>query len=487
MSDAARIRKSLGDDARVVFVSGNFNVLHPGHIRLLKFARELGDHLVVGVNPDSSSGVGVPGKLRLEGVISNRHVEHAFLIPGEIEDVLRELRPAIVVKGREHENSPNREEAVLAEFGGELVFSSGEMLSTAGSDFEDEVDPRRASLLPDGYLARHGLSSTLLIKELRKIAGLRMIVIGDLIVDDYVDCDPLGMSQEDPTLVVSPRETHRFVGGAGIVAAHGQGLGAEVTFLSVVGDDDVADVAEDKLADYGVTAILDRDYNRPTTLKQRFRASGKTLLRVSHLRQHAISIEHSNRLVREIEARLTKTDLIVFSDFNYGCLPDRVVAQVAEMAANAGIVVTADSQVSSQIGDISRFKGMRLITPTELEARLALNEPSQNLVVVSERLMETADCTHLIMTLGADGVLIRSRGEDGLETDRIAALNPAPRDVSGAGDSFFCAASLALTAGSDIWASGLLGSIAAACQVSRLGNIPLKQAELKNVIQAGEL
>ena len=374
----------------------------------------------------------------------------------------------------------------MLEIGGKLVFSSGEMLRFAFSDMEDEIDPRRRRLLPESYMDRHGLTASALIQTIEKFKGLRTIVIGDLIVDDYIDCDPLGMSQEDPTLVVSPRGTRRFIGGAGIVAAHGQGLGAEVTYLSVTGDDDVADESEARINDYGVASVLLRDDTRPTTLKQRYRALGKTLLRVSHLRQHSIGRTLSDRLVQEVRARLPQTDLIVFSDFNYGCLPNSTVAAITALAREAGVLLTADSQVSSQIGDISRFENMALITPTELEARVAMNQSSENLVVLSEQLLRKTSSKHVILTLGADGVLIRADTDQHF-TDRIAALNSEPRDVAGAGDSLFCTASLALTTGADIWAAGLLGSISAACQTSRLGNIPLTSTEVIRVIETGSL
>ena len=490
MSEIARIRETLGKNSRIVFVSGNFNVLHPGHVRLMRFAHELGDHLVIGVNPDEAFGVDAPALERLEAVSSNRYVGKAFIIDRQIEDVLRELRPDTVVKGREHENVPNKEVAVLKDIGSKLVFSSGEMLRPIFSEMEDEVDPRRAHFLPDDFMARHGITTSKLLETIRQFQGLRVIVIGDLIVDDYIDCDPLGMSQEDPTLVVSPRHTRRFVGGAGIVAAHGQGLGAQVTFLSVTGVDDVAREAEDKMIKYGVSTVLLQDETRPTTLKQRFRATGKTLLRVSHLRQHGISRALADRLVKEITYRLPETDLILFSDFNYGCLPDVVVTQITQKAREAGVPISADSQVSSQIGDISRFHGMALITPTELEARLALNKSAENLVVLSEHLSRKAQCSNMIMTLGADGVLVRlgkSTGPDHLFIDRISALNSNPRDVAGAGDSLFCMASLALAKGVDIWTSSLLGSVAAACQVSRVGNTPLTASEIELVLKKGSL
>ena len=84
---------------------------------------------------------------------------------------------------------------------------------------------------------RHNFSSQDILESLHKISSLNICVIGDLIVDEYITCDALGMSQEDPSIVVTPLGTKRFVGGAGIVAAHARGLGASVDFFSIVGND----------------------------------------------------------------------------------------------------------------------------------------------------------------------------------------------------------------------------------------------------------
>jgi bifunctional ADP-heptose synthase (sugar kinase/adenylyltransferase) len=97
------------------------------------------------------------------------------------------------------------------------------------------------------------------------------------------------MSQEDPTIVVAPIETKTFVGGAGVVSAHARGLGADVTFFTVAGKDEAAEYARADLSQMGVKLVAISDATRPTPRKQRFRALGKTLLRVNHLRQHAIS------------------------------------------------------------------------------------------------------------------------------------------------------------------------------------------------------
>ena len=477
MSDAAAIRAELGAEAQIVFVSGNFNVLHTGHVRLLRFARELGDCLVVGVHPDGAPGVGTPVDLRLEGVRSNRHVTHAFEIAEPLDAVIGALRPQTVVKGREHETMENPERAAVEAAGGRLVFSSGDIMVSGASALEEQPQLRPGDWLPQDFMARHGISRAELKELAGRIEGLEIIVIGDVIVDEYIDCDPLGMSQEDPTIVVTPRDRRTFLGGAGIVAAHASGLGAKVTLMTVGGDDETASFAKDKLAEYGVEGVFLTDDSRPTTLKQRFRAAGKTLLRVSHLRQHAISPELSDAMLHEIEARAGRTALILFSDFNYGCLPQRLVDATTAIGQREDIAMAADSQASSQLSDIARFRGMRLLTPTELEARLALKDRSSNLVVVGGKLLDAAAAEHAIITLGGEGLLIQTTA-DPLPTDRIAALNPAPRDVAGAGDSLFCATSLALAAGGDIWRASLLGAITAACQVGRVGNTPVRRGEI---------
>lgn len=487
MSQIPDPRAELGEDATVVFVSGNFNVIHPGHVRLLSFARELGDALVVGVNPDTMPGVAVPVDLRLEGIQANKSVSYAFKISASVTQVIGDLRPDIVVKGREHENLYNPERDVVASYGGKLIFSSGDMMLSSISTLDESYDPQNVSrdILPRDYLQRHGITIDQLADLASAVDGVNVIVIGDVILDEYIDCDPLGMSQEDATIVVTPISERRFLGGAGIVAAHARGLGANVTLLSVVGSDPAAQVAKERLAAYDVECVLLCDDSRPTTLKQRYRALGKTLLRVSHLRQHAISEDLADSIVAEVRKRIADTALILFSDFNYGCLPTRLVTELTEMARSHKVMMAADSQASSQLADIARFKGMQLITPTELEARLALKDKSSSLVVISEQLHATANAENVIITLGAEGLLIHTHKDGGTVTDRLPALNHSPQDVAGAGDSLFCLTSLAMVAGGDVWRSSLLGAISASCQVSRVGNTPLTRDELLQALQAG--
>jgi len=468
---------------RTVFVSGNFNVLHPGHLRLLRFAREAGDRLMVGVCSDRIAGSDafVPESLRLEGVRANGWVEEAFLLDEPIENVIRRLKPDLVVKGKEHECSFNKEVAVLQEYGGQLIFSSGEVTFSSLDLIQRHLSVADYSsiIYPEEFASRHDFSKSKLLKILSKIASLRVVIVGDLIVDEYITCEALGMSQEDPSIVVTPIDNKMFLGGAGIVAAHASGLGAKAEFFSIAGQDLAGEFAEAKLKEFGVKSRFCIDPARPTTLKQRVRADDKTLLRISHLHQGSISAELQDRIRSGVSDVMSEADVLIFSDFNYGCLPQRLVSFLINDAKSHDVFLAADSQSSSQVGDVARFSGMNLLTPTEREARLSLRNQEDGLVVIAEQLADKAKAETIFLKLGSEGLILHVKNGVGENrTDRVTSLNSHPRDVAGAGDSLLVVGALAQAVGATPWEAGYLGSLAAAIQVSRVGNIPLSAEAL---------
>lgn len=466
----------------LVFVWGDFNILHPGHVRLLNFAADCGDVLIVGIRSHAEKSVVISDDLRLQSLRAISVVQHAFVLDGSPEDFIRKVQPAVVVKGREHKDASNPEKAILDQYGGELIFSSGEARFSSIDLLRREAGQLSISTIhkPVEYIERHEIDLGRLQHTVRGFKDLKVVVVGDLIVDEYINCDPLGMSQEDPTIVVTPISRDRFLGAAGIVAAHAKGLGATVRYVSVCGDDEVAAFARERLAHYGVSSELIPDHSRPTTLKQRYRAKGKTLLRVSELRQHEISDDIATLIFDSIRAAIQETDMLIFSDFNYGCLPQSLVERIAALCNAHRVPMFADSQSSSQVGDITRFDGMTLVTPTEHEARLALGDSTSGLVVLAEKLTQKARCAHSLITLGAEGAFIHNpnAASHKIVTDVLPAMNKSPKDVAGAGDSMLTCTAMALVAGANIWEAAFLGSVAAACQVGRVGNRPLSAAEV---------
>ena len=466
---------------KVAFVYGNFNIFHPGHLRLLKFAKESSDYLIVGVNSDKLANNSnlLEEDIRLESIKSTSYVDEVFLLNEDVLEYIKRRKPDILVKGKEFENRYNPEEEIMKTYGGKILFSSGEIGFSSLNLLQKDFEISFLNLSHDNnFIKRHKIEKTKLIDCINRFSDLNILVIGDTIIDEYITCDAIGMSQEDPTIVVTPISNKKFIGGAAIVASHAKTLGSNVSYMSVLGNDENYEFTHDYLTSLGINTYLLKDSTRPTTLKQRFRAQNKTLLRVNHLKQHNISKDLEEKILENFVDDLEDYDLIIFSDFSYGVLTKNIIENITLYAKKKSIVMVADSQSSSQIGDISKFKNMDIVTPTEREIRLSINDFESGLVVLSEKLHKKSNSKYIFTTLGSEGILIYNSTQNELLTDNIQALNTNAKDVSGAGDSLLTCSSMAKVVGANIWESAYLGSIAAAIQVSRVGNIPIKKEEL---------
>ena len=393
-------------------------------------------------------------------------------------------KPDYVIKGKEHEYERNEELKVLEKLGGKLIFAPGDITFRSSGLIKDELKLEKRDIGRDenAFLKRHKITKHVCSEYLSKIKKVRAIVIGDSILDEYISCEAIGMSQEDPTIAVKPIDHQIYLGGAAIVAGHGASLGANVKFISVAGKDKYAKILKVKLKKLNMKYSIFDDISRPTCLKKRYRANDKTLLRVNNIQQNSISMEIQNKIFRTIKKDIRNVDIIILSDFNYGCLPQTLVNKITKLAYENNINIVADSQSSSQIGDIARFKDMNLITPTEREARLSTKDNESGVVEISKKLNEMTNSENIILKLGKEGLIIFAYKDKKIHTDRIIAMNQNPIDVAGAGDVLLIISSLVLCLGGSIWLSAYLGSIAASIQVGKLGNKPLNMMELKSQI-----
>ena len=468
-----------------ILITGKFNVIHPGHLRLFKYAKEIGHHLTVAIESDElgKENTFLSENYRLEGLQSNNYIDDCFVYRSSVEQVIKDVRPNIILKGKEHESKYNIEEKIVEEIGAKIIFSSGEVVFSSLEIIKNEINRKKKYdfLIPREYLKRHSIKKGDLIDVIEGFKKVKVCVIGDLIIDEYIDCQPVGMSQEDPTIVVSPVDSKKYIGGAAIVASHAKSLGSTVNFISIIGNDDIGKYAKSELKKHGLNNELLIDITRPTTHKIRYRSRSKTLLRVNNLYQEKISVILQNQIVEKFKFIVKDLDLLIFSDFNYGCLPNELVEKLITICEENSLKYVADSQSSSQIGDISRFKNAVLITPTEYEARISIRNFNDGLAFISDELLSRTNSKYVFLKLGEEGFLIHTKEKNITVTDQVPALNQSPKDVSGAGDSLLVAASLSLIVSNSIWLSAFIGSLAAAIQVSRIGNTPIELNEILQV------
>mgnify|MGYP000041102775 FL=1 len=472
----------------LIIIFGNFNILHPGHLRLFRYAKSIKKDLWIGLLGDqiSQNNALLSEQDRLETLEVNSYVDKSFIVNESIDEVILKYKPYAVLKGKEYENAINSELESLESYGGKLIFGSGDVsfssIDLLRKEYFDESGFHFKT--PKDYILRHNITEKGLLSIVEKFKNVNACILGDIIVDEYIDSEALGMSQEDPTIAIKPLNSRKFIGGAGIVAMHGEKLGANINFMTVTGEDDPQKLIKSAFKETNINSTLLADRLRPTNLKSRYRAKNKTLLRVNNISEISISENLQSQILSNFIEISDDLDVLIFSDFNYGFLPTELITQLIEHANKKNILVLADSQSSSQTGNIARFKSVNLITPTEREARISQRDNQEGLVQLAMGLLEDSGCKNIFLKLGEEGVLLYVLDNNEYKTEQINALNSNPLDTAGAGDSLLISSALCMSSGATIWETALIGSLAAAIQVSRVGNIPITKAEIQSAIKS---
>src|SRR3984957_18101513 len=264
----------------VVHCHGCFDIVHPGHIHYLQFARSLGDSLVVTVSADPQVDKGVnrpliPDDLRAASLAALECVDCVYVNPHPTAvEILDLLKPDVYVKGREYET--NQDPRFLAERdtvtrnGGRVVFSSGDVIysSTAligameSAEYFNDEKVRR-------FRQQYDLNSAALSNLLLRCRGKKMVVVGDYILDRYHFCDATSIASEGPMMTLRPLESKQYDGAAAIIAKHLAGLSANVTLVTSLADDEPSFQAAARLKEAGVTvrAVKQR---KQTVCKSRY-------------------------------------------------------------------------------------------------------------------------------------------------------------------------------------------------------------------------
>lgn len=495
---AEELKTLLGPRPRankVIMCHGVFDVVHPGHIRHLLYAKSKADLLVASITADMHISKGqyrphVPQDLRALNLAAFEMVD--FVIIDRNATPLRNislLQPDFFAKGYEYTATgvpPKTQEELVAlrEYGGEMIFTPGDIVYSS-SKLIDLAPPsiKHEKLL--SFMEGQRLTFDSLRSALEKLDRFRVHVVGDTIVDSYTQTAMIGGQAKTPTMSVLYEHRDDYIGGAAIVAEHMRAAGAKVVFSTVLGNDALKDFVLDGLKKQGIDCRAIIDQTRPTTNKNAIVAGGYRLLKIDTLDNRSISDEILERLAGAV--RSEKSDAVVFSDFRHGIFNRRTIPRLIS-GIPQGVFRVADSQVASRWGNITDFKDFDLITPNEREARFALGDQDSGVRPLASALYDSARCKTLILKLGERGVLAcRSAEHESLDS-YIVIDSFADRviDAVGAGDALLAYATLGMLAtGSDAVAT-ILGSIAAACECELDGNIPVTPADVLRKIDGIE-
>jgi rfaE bifunctional protein kinase chain/domain len=467
---------------KVVMCHGTFDIVHPGHIRHLLYAKSKGDVLVVSITGDvhvmkDNYRPYVPQDLRQMNLAALEFVDYVLtdFEPTPIKN-LRILKPDFFAKGYEYMDGaihPKTQEEinVLESYGGEMIFTPGDVVYSSSAIINSvppDIEIEKLMML----MERERITFSDLRATLNKFSNLKVHVVGDTIVDSYTHCTPIGGMTKTPTMSVRFERKQDFVGGAAIVAKHLKAAGAHVTFSTVLGEDQLADLVLKDLRAFGVECLDVIDKTRPTTNKNAIVAGGYRLLKIDTVDNRSISEKILNLLKDGISR--TPSDIVMFSDFRHGIF-NKTTADDLIDAIPANVFRVADSQVASRWGNILEFKGFDLITPNEREARFALGDQDSVVRTLAFDVMDRAKCKTLILKLGERGALVcRDLPKDDARAFfSVGNFTDHVLDAVGSGDALLSYATLSLYVSKNEAVAVILGSIAAAVECEYDGNIPV--------------
>lgn len=466
----------------VVLAHGAFDLLHLGHVRHLELARQQGDVLIVTVTGDRylNKGPGRPvftASLRAEMLAALSCVDWVAVneAPTAV-DLIHSIKPEVYVKGSDYAESAqdltgkivDERDAVEAHggrihFTDDIVFSSSSLLNR----HFDVSNPELRAYLQD-MRSRNMLGR--LMQMIESIAAMKVLLVGDTIIDEYQYVHPLNKSPKENLIPTLYREKEVFAGGVIAAANHVAGFCRQVDVLTCLGEDDTNNAVVHGALKPNVKLTALARHGVPTTRKCRFIDSDyfRKLFEVHFMEDSPISGDLEGAFVGGIERMAPEYDLVIVTDFGHGLVTESATRAVT----SRGRFVAVNAQSNSAnlgfnlVTKYSRADYVCIDTP---EARLAVGDKYGEVEeIVAASLPGRIRCDRFIITHGRHGCVTFDRGRD--EVHRIPAFTAQATDTMGAGDAFLAVTAPLVATGADMKLVGFVGNAVGAMKVGIVGH-----------------
>jgi rfaE bifunctional protein kinase chain/domain/rfaE bifunctional protein nucleotidyltransferase chain/domain len=438
---AAKLKKGK---KTIVHCHGVFDLIHPGHIRHLAAAKKEGDVLVVTVTADEHVRKG-PGRpvfndnLRAETLAAMSSVDYVAVnhAPTAV-NCIKLLKPDVYVKGQDYRNKANDvtgkisdEELAVSASGGrihftdEIVFSSSKLINQ-----HLQVFPEETRKYLKEFSCVHPLPA--IFDVIDSLKNLKVLVIGEAIIDQYHYCQPMDKSRKSNVIVYKYVSEESFAGGSLAVANHIAGVAENVTLMTVTGKDDFSGFLSEKMRP-NVTMIGYERTDAPTLVKRRFIESNQKLFEVCFMDDSPLP----ESLEKTINARLKEIipgfDLVVVSDFGHGFLNQKLISTICRHAKFLA-VNTQTNGANMGFNLITQYSNIDYSAIDELELRYAAHDKNGNLETITKDIATKIGCDTVIITRGWHGALSYSKKNGFISSPALAT---SVVDPIGAGDAFF--------------------------------------------------
>jgi len=448
LDDLIKKVSTLRKTGKVIVQShGIFDLIHPGVIEHLKSAKEQGNILIVTVitDKDVRKGPGrpiFPGNLRAENVASLSMVDYVCVVGDERPfECVKRIAPDIFVKGKSIKDQDNEIHNKIFEEEKELYFGKARIHETGGFSLSSsEIINNFLDIYPEevkNFLKRFSKKYSFkeISEKINNLKKLKILLIGDGIIDEYYYCEAMGRSAKAP-LVVQKYITHEvFAGGAFAIANHLAGLSSKIHLVSLLGNEPTREDFIRLNLKPNVTTKFFYRKDGCTVVKKRYinQYQNQKLFEVNYLTDSYINGGLESEIIKYIKGTAKSYDLILISDFGHGFITNRVI----ETIQNSGVQFAVNTQTNAANAGynmITKYHKPLYVCLDEAELRWAAQERFNDIESVAKKILETIHASNLIVTLGKRGSFgINNRGQ----TNQTPIFSSKVIDTVGAGDAFF--------------------------------------------------
>lgn len=467
----------------IALCHGVFDLVHPGHIIHLQQARQMADILVVSITAAEyvRKGPGRPyfnDEMRLKVLEALECVDYVMLSEGyTVDDIVESVEPDLYIKGEEYakENEDltgkmTAERELVELHGGKVayttgqVFSSTKLINTALSALSEDV----VSYM-EGFITKYSMED--IKKYAEKAEKLKVLVVGDVIIDKYTYCTVQGLMSKDTGYSSKLEYSEKYLGGAVAVARHLSSFTENVTLMSIVGsEEEIRLQFLDEIADK-MRLKLTYSTSLPTIVKHRYltknakREEYRKIFSINNIPDPMVYEEKvREEFCRGLAEKIDEFDVVFLCDFGHGLIDERVMSLVQEKAKY--LVLNCQTNSTNY--------GMNIITKYSRADAFILDQKELKLAFPVHISNEHTALEKLSAHFGCDGWLTRgSEGAYGIATQKIhecPAFTLTVKDTVGAGDAFYSIAGLYAAAGAPTELGTFMGNIAGALGANIVGN-----------------
>ena len=475
---------------KVVHCHGVFDLLHIGHIKHFEEAKSFGDTLVVTVTPDEYviKGPNRPAfstLLRLEAIAALEMVDFVAANKWDVAvKTIKALRPAIYCKGPDYKNHSeditgkiHDEEKAIESVGGKifytenLTFSSSSLLNTFG-----DIYNKNQKVFIDGSINSKDFGE--IKTRVDEMQNLKVLVIGETIIDQYVFCEALGKSGKEPVLVLRDLEMEQYTGGAAAIARHLSDFCKTVTLLSMLGEKrEYEDFVLSSLPK-NVKSHFILKKGAPTISKKRYvdHITNSKNLGVYSLVDSQMTTENEHQLNSYLDDLILEHDMIIVSDYGHGFISRKTAKRISKQT----IYTTLNAQINAaNIGyhTMNNYNDIDCAIINETELRHELRDRETGVDLLMKKLANSMRARNLVVTRGSSGATLYTSESN--KYHHCPAFAAKVVDKIGAGDAMLALISCSLKSGFDPDLSLFIGSLAAAQSVETIGNsVPVDKLKL---------